>query len=427
MSEPSQYPVKHPWRSLIGVLIVQAQNAFNDNFMKIILISLAGAVAKGEFIGDHAQRVFSAFIPLAFILFSPLAGYLSDRYSKRSVLFWCVVAQLVILVLTVLGLKMENLWVAVFGLFFLSLQSTFFSPAKQGILKELVGSRKLTFANGFLQMLTMLAILGGIYLGGNWFGTLSNSGKSEWSAAMLPILAIGAVAALPLLLNAVVDRTPAHISTKFEPSILFRHFTYLKDLFNGKAMTRSALGIAYYWLLATFVGVVLFDFGKMLHPDKPGDAAIESSNIFALIGIGLMVGSILVSNISKNGVKLTLVPIGGIGLAAGTACTGLITPGTLGFYAGFVTVGFFGGFFLVPLSSFLQDVAPNEKRGRILGASAVFTSLTSLAAIAISIIFTKMDLKLSHQMLFFVIPTLLITWYVSALIKYQKEATVPEI
>lgn len=422
MSDPNhQYPVKNPWRSLSGVLFVQAQNAFNDNFLKIILISLAGVVAKGQFIGDNAQRVFSAFIPLAFILFSPLAGYLSDRFSKRSVIFWCVIGQLVVLFLTILGLKMENIWVAVFGLFFLSLQSTFFSPAKQGILKELVGSNKLTFANGFAQTLTMLAILLGITIGGRWFGSLSNAGKDDWTAALIPIFVVSLVAFIPLITNLVVNKTPAHIATTFEPSIFWRHFVYLKDLFRGKAMTRCALGIAYYWVVATFFGVILFDFGKLLHPDKAGDAATESSNLFALIGIGLMVGSILVALISRNGVKLKLVPIGGLGLTAGFLAAGLFTPGTTGFYAGFVTVGFFGGFFLVPLSSFLQDIAPNEKRGRVLGASAVFTALTSLGAIVISMIFTQLKVDLGHQLLFFVIPTLLFTWYVSALIKIQKE------
>lgn len=430
MSEPNQYPVKNPWRSLSGVLLVQAQNAFNDNFLKIILISLAGAVASGQFIGDNAQRVFSAFIPLAFILFSPLSGYLSDRFSKRNVIFWCVIGQLVILFLTIIGLKMENIWVAVFGLFFLSLQSTFFSPAKQGILKELVGSKKLTFANGFAQTLTMMAILLGITLGGNWFGSLSNAGKDDWTAALIPIFVVSLVAFVPLITHLGINKTPVHKTPPFEASIFWRHFTYLKDLFSGKAMTRTALGISYYWVIASFIGVILFDFGKYIHPGSSGDAAKESAKLFGLIGVGLMVGSTLVAYISRNGVQLKLVPVGGVGLALGTLFIGLFSPDSadvvpgLGFYAGFVIVGFFGGFFLVPLGSFLQDIAPNDKRGRILGASAVFTAITSLGAIVISIIFTQLGVKLSYQMLFFVIPTLLFTWYVSSLIKIQKEMTV---
>ncbi|MDF1810723.1 MAG: MFS transporter [Verrucomicrobiales bacterium] len=426
MSDPNHFPVKNPWRSLAGVLFVQAQNAFNDNFLKIILISLAGAVASGQFIGDNAQRVFSAFIPLAFIIFSPLAGYFADKFSKRNVIFWCVIGQLVILVLTLIGIKMENLWVAVFGLFFLSLQSTFFSPAKQGILKELVGSRKLTFANGFAQMLTMLAILGGITLGGEWFGKLSNAGQDNWSAAYLPIFAVSLFSFIPLLLHFSINKTPVQTAKKFEIPILWRHFGYLKELFHGDAMRRTALGISYYWLVATFFGVILFDFGKMLHPEAPGDASIESSRLFRYIGIGLMVGSVLVSNISRNGVKLGLIPIGGIGLTLGMILTGFLPGGSFGFYAGFITVGFFGGFFLVPLSSNLQDIAPNETRGRIIGASAVFTSITSLLAIVISLIFTKFGLALGYQMLFFVIPTLLFTWYVSGLMKIQDGKSVPE-
>ena len=416
-SVPHTYPVKRPWSSLTGVLFVQAQNAFNDNFLKFVLISLAGVVAKGQWFGDNAQRVLAAFIPLAFILFSPIAGYLADRYSKRNVIFWCVIGQLAILVLTIIGIQIENLMLAVLCLFLLSIQSTFFSPAKQGILKELVGSRKLTMANGLMQMLTMAAILAGIGLGGSWFGMRKESGLDEWQSAFVPILAISLVASIPLLMKLIIAETPAHIGTKFKPAMLVLHFRHLSELFKVATMKRSALGIAFYWLVASFVGVILFDFGHALHPDAPGRAAQESSRLGVLLGVGIMTGSILVSVISRDGIRLGLVQIGGAGFALGLAGTGLVPVGTTGFYLSMVAIGFFGGFFIVPLSSFLQDIAPNEKRGRIMGASALLNSISGVIAILVSLAMTHFGVALGIQMLCFVIPTFLATWYVSALIK----------
>ena len=414
------FPVKNPWRSLSAVLFVQAQNAFNDNFLKFVLISLAGVAAAGDWFGNNSQRVLASFIPLAFILFSPLAGYLSDRYSKRNVIFVCVVAQFIILGLTVLGLSVRSLTLVVLCLFLLSVQSTFFSPAKQGILKELVGSKKLAMANGIMTMLTTLAILAGAGLGGSWFGNRYNASADEWQAAIVPVLAVSTVALVPLLLKLFVNPTPEHISTKFEPAILVRHFGYLKDLFGGHTMRITAIGITFYWFIASFVGVVIFDFGKLTHPDSLGDAAKESSRLILSIGAGVMVGSIFVAVLSRNGIRLGFVLIGGIGLALGLAGTGLFSPGTAFFYGSMVVVGFFGAAFVVPLTAFLQDIAPNERRGRIMGASALSTSISGLLAILISLAFTQCKISLGIQMLSFVIPTLLVTWYVSKLIKLHR-------
>ncbi len=419
---PIRYPVRRPWTSLCTVLVVQTQNAFNDNFLKFVLIWVAGVVAQGNWLGDNAQRILATFIPLAFILFSPLAGYLSDRYSKREVLFWCLVVQLFILALTILAVSVESLSLSILCLFLLSIQSTFFSPSKQGILKELVGSRRLTVANGMLQMLTMLAILAGGTLGGAWFGERQGALGDPWSASFVPILAISLAALVPLIIRFLVDPTPAHIDTRFEPAILVKHFHYLGDLFSSVPLKKTSIGVAYYWLAASFFGVVIFDFAKEMHPDiADGKASTESSIMFFIVGLGIMAGSILVSIISRNGINLRLIPVGGGGMTLCLVGTGLLPPGSAGFSVSILLLGFFGaGFYLVPLSSYLQDVAPNEKRGRIMAASAVLVSICGVVAIVISQVLTLLRLSPGHQMLLFVIPTLLMTWYVCSLIKYRE-------
>ena len=417
----NKYPVKRPWLSLSSVLFVQTQNAFNDNFLKFVLISLAGVVAKDHFIGQNAQRILTGFIPLAFIIFSPVAGFLSDRYSKRNVLFWCIVAQLFILGFTIWGIKAELLWVGIFSLFLLSIQSTFFSPSKQGILKELVGSRKLTVANGMLQMLTMVAILAGGWLGGKWFGQRQGALGDPWQAALIPVVAISMAALIPLLLRFVVDKTPAHISTKFKPVMLIRHFQDLGELFKSLPLTRSSVGVAYYWLVASFLGVLIFDWGKTVAVDvTSGRAATTSSNMFATIGVGLMAGSILVAMISRNGINLRLAQLGGIGLTIAIGLLGVLAVESKGFYVTLGVLGFWGAFFLVPLSSYLQDIAPNEKRGRIMAASAVLVSICSVGSILFSFLFTQLKIDPSRQMLFFVVPTIAVTWYISGLINYRE-------
>ena len=84
-------------RASIGLMLaVQTLNSFNDNFVKMLFISLASAVARGMDLGDKMQVYLGLIFSLPYILFAPLAGFLSDRYSKRSVVAVMQVAQVVV-------------------------------------------------------------------------------------------------------------------------------------------------------------------------------------------------------------------------------------------------------------------------------------------------------------------------------------------
>ena len=134
----SNYTVsKRSWVSLAVVLVVQAQNAFNDNFVKLVLTGLAMAVAAGTPVGENIQYILFVMIPLPFILLAPVAGYLSDRFSKRDVIFSSLLFQLALFIMIAGAVVLRSVEAAIFGYFLLAVQSTIFSPAKQGILKEL--------------------------------------------------------------------------------------------------------------------------------------------------------------------------------------------------------------------------------------------------------------------------------------------------
>ena len=88
---PAQYQ-----RSYVAMLVVQALNAFNDNFVKILLVAFAGVVAKGTDLGSSMQLYLGAIFSIPYILFAPVAGWLSDRCSKQRVIFWMQVVQVAI-------------------------------------------------------------------------------------------------------------------------------------------------------------------------------------------------------------------------------------------------------------------------------------------------------------------------------------------
>src|SRR5204863_3389853 len=155
-------------RGLQPFLWTQFLGAFNDNLFKIVVSMLAVHAATQANAGRQLSLVGVVFI-LPFLLFSGYAGQLADIYSKRTVL---VVTKSLEIVATAIGLfafVSGELWVVYVVLFLIALQATFFSPAKYGILPELLPDRDLSRANGVLEMSTFVAIVAGTAIGSFMF------------------------------------------------------------------------------------------------------------------------------------------------------------------------------------------------------------------------------------------------------------------
>ena len=398
MAETEEPPVtRRSWISLAAVLFVQTQNAFNDNFVKVVLIALGFAVAQGMTVlgvdlGNQIQYILTALIPIPFILAAPVAGWLSDRFSKKNVIIASLFLQLTIFLLILFALLQKQVLLAIFGYFLLAVQSTIFSPAKQGILKELVGSARLGLANGLMQMLTMIGILAGAGLGGFWFRHLAegfNEANGEsvdnaWSAAMWPTLFIGIICILPLVVSFFIQRTPSHPGKTFTPAICVRHFKHLALLSHRPGMRSVAVRIGLYWFVANYLGVLFFSFGRELFPNPlDGGAAETFSKMMLFVGIGLLIGSVFVSILSRSGIKLKLIPKGAAGMMVGLLGILLLDPSGWYFRGAVALVGFSSGFFIIPLSAWLQDLAPEDERGRIISASNLINAFTGLVAIGV--------------------------------------------
>jgi len=422
--------------SLAAVLFVQTQNAFNDNFVKMVLIGLGLAVAQGKIVfgfdlGEKIQFILTALIPVPFILGAPIAGWISDRFSKKTVLIACLVLQIAVFALIWIAVLNQKVGLAIFGYFLLAVQSTLFSPAKQGILKEIVGSAKLGFANGLMQMLAIMGILGGIGVGGWWFDSLLAGYNAEngvnatnaWSAANLPVIVIGLSCIVPLLISTLIQTTPSHPGKKFTHAIWFRHFNHLGLLFKRPVLRAVALSIAFYWFIANFAALVFVTFGKELFPDLiKGGATSATSKMMLLLGAGLIFGSTLVSILSRNRIQLKLIPIGAAGMAIGLFGIGIFPAASAIFNISIVIVGFTSGFFLVPLSAWLQDIAPEDERGRIISASNLMNSFTGVVAIFLCYFLDSMEISASVQIFLITAPMALAAVLT---LKFMKRDEIP--
>ena len=81
----------------------------------------------------------------------------------------CVVfkwVEVLVAAIAMLGLFWQNVWVVMLAMVLLSIQSTFFTPAKFGILPEITDEGNLSRANGTINMFTYVAIILGSAVGG---------------------------------------------------------------------------------------------------------------------------------------------------------------------------------------------------------------------------------------------------------------------
>jgi acyl-[acyl-carrier-protein]-phospholipid O-acyltransferase/long-chain-fatty-acid--[acyl-carrier-protein] ligase len=118
--------------------------------------------------GRNLSLVGALFI-LPFLLGSGYAGQLADVYSKRTVLVVSKSLEILAAGLGAAAFLTGRLELVFAVLFLLALQSTFFSPAKYGIVPEILPDRDLSRANGLLEMSTFVAIVGGTAIGGLLF------------------------------------------------------------------------------------------------------------------------------------------------------------------------------------------------------------------------------------------------------------------
>ena len=88
---------------------------------------------------DLVRSILAALLVVPFVLFSPLAGWLNDRFAKSRVLNAALGMQFGVMVLLIGALWLRSLWGAGWCFLLLALQATVFAPAKRGILRELVG------------------------------------------------------------------------------------------------------------------------------------------------------------------------------------------------------------------------------------------------------------------------------------------------
>src|SRR6266511_1447367 len=168
----------------IAFFWTQFLGAFNDNFLKIVVSFVALDLATTADNGYVELIAFLFMLPSA--LFSGYAGHLADVYSKRSILVAVKVCEIIIMILALGAFFTGHIESMLAIVFLMGLHAAFFSPAKYGILPEMLPEKDLSRGNGLLEMSTFVAIILGTSLSGPVFDAWKDN--LPWIPALLIII-----------------------------------------------------------------------------------------------------------------------------------------------------------------------------------------------------------------------------------------------
>ncbi len=378
-------------RSFWGMTATQFLGAFNDNLFKQLMLLLAIPVGAAAAQRADEQGLATMIFSLPFVLFSGFAGYLSDRYSKRTMIVACKFAEIGIMLLGMLGF----LAYGHFGyrgllvvLFLMGTHSAFFGPGKYGILPELFRESDLPRANGVILMTTFLAIIFGTASAG-FLGDLLYNAAGErvpqrlWigSALCIGIAVFGTITSLM-----VRPISPAVPNLRFEFSSLAIPRQTRVLLAADRPLLGALLVSCMFWLVS---GVALQSVNS-LGMTQLGVGERKTSLLTAVIGIGIAAGAVLAGRISRGKADFRLVTWGSFAMTAGMLLIGVSLPEAgggyrhlLGYAGSFPVLIFLGGaagMLAIPVQVFIQTRPPEDQKGRMIAVM----NLTNFIAILLS-------------------------------------------
>lgn len=317
-------------------LIAQFLSAIADNALLFACIALLSTLNAPEW---HVPFLKETFV-VSYIILAPFVGSFADALPKGRVMFISNGIKFFGCVLALLGVP------PLYAYAIVGIGAAAYSPAKYGILTEMLPSNQLIKANAWVEGTTVSAIILGPVLGST-------------IAADNPYFGIAIIAVVYLLaafFNHFIPKVPIdHKVAQRSLTFLIRDFwhaftTLWKDTQGQVALAVTTL----FWGAGATLQFVILQWAKeVLGMDQQA-----ATVLIAILAIGIAVGSVGASMFVKLEEAVKVLPSG---ILMGFLVVSMIFVDTREVAAVVLfCIGVLAGYFLVPLNSLLQH------RGHIL-------------------------------------------------------------
>ena len=373
----------------------QFQGALNDNLFKtalFVMISYHGLGKNSILPPAQMLNLGALLFILPYFLFSSISGQLSTRYDKARFARIIKILEIVIMGVAAYGFYIQSSVLLLAMLFCMGAQSTLFGPLKYAILPDYLEEGELMMGNSLIESGTFIAILFGQII-----GTVV-AGAPHWIVMTLVILLAVGGTLTSFFMPYVGAKNPHQ---PIDLNIFRSTKQLLKDTFAQRELYTAIIGISWFWLIGAVYTTQLPTFTQK----HLGGNDNVFNLMLALFSVGIAAGSILCSKLSRHRLHLRLVSVGTLGLTASGILLVWLTHGNhyqagqfqgiFGFLshgyaypvmACMIAIGFFGGFFSVPLYTWLQTASNEEFRAHAIAANNIINGLFMVAAALLSAI-----------------------------------------
>ena len=338
----------------------QFQGAFSDNVLKWLVIYLVIAQKMPKEQLDSLVSDSGMYFAIPFLLLSMFGGWMADRFSKRHVMIGVKTMEIGIMIFATYALASGKMGLQLASICLMGVHSAFFAASKYGSLPEVVPPKKLSWANGVIEMLTFLAAIFGT-LAAAWLAE-SFAGKPAWSGGILLGLAM-----IGWLMSLGITRVPAASPDK--PlrlnflGDLWREFKWMRT---DRDLWRANLGNTGFFFIAVLIQMNLVLYAEQVMHIKP----MENSALQVALAVGMAAGSLLAGKLSGDHVEYGLIPLGAFLMAAMGFALGVEDISKTAFTVCLTLLGIGGGMFIVPLAAVLQHRPPADRKGSVQGAAS---------------------------------------------------------
>lgn len=396
---------------------VQFLVAFNDNVLKMGLVLM---VTYGEDLFGAPVTLFGLgagplnaagglLLMVPFFLFSATAGQVADRFAKHRVMRVVKLAEVVLMLFALVGFGVAAQGFPTLAgagllvlLFFMGTQSAAFGPVKYSILPqllpepgELVSGNALVELGTYLSVLVAGVIATGLFLLPRQLGLPPASGLWVIGGSVVVFSLLGWLAARA---NLPVPAERPELKVSWEP--VTTTWKVVRIVWRRGDLLFAVLANSWFWALGAAMITLL--------PTWTANALYADETVFmvfsALFSVGIGLGSVLCARLSRGRLEMGLVLVGGVGI------TLFLLDLTLGggnwaplpvdaprrtllevlssFWGWRIVVDLLGlaasgGFFMVPLYTYLQHRGESGERGSIIGALNVVNAGFIVGALAV--------------------------------------------
>jgi LPLT family lysophospholipid transporter-like MFS transporter len=345
-------------RALYALLVAQFLSAFSDN---AILFTVVAIVLQSSSLPTWYVPALQSVFLVAFVALTPWVGPFADRYSKPRVLIVANVIKAIGGLLILTGIE-PLIAYAIVGV-----GAAVYSPAKYGILPELVEHSQLVKANSWIEGATIASILLGTMVG-------AKVADSSVTMALALIVSLYLVSAVTTFL---IPRLPARGG--HSGSALRQLWGKIGQLLVSSRVRLILTGLSLFWASAATLRVLLVAWAPLvLHTQT----ASQIAELTLFLAFGIIIGSAIVPRlIPLEHIQRTRIAAFAIALLF------ILLASVESLWAArgvLLAIGIAGGMFVVPLNAAIQEIGHHSiGSGGAVAIQNFFQNATMLVSVGV--------------------------------------------